>query len=214
MARPHRDEVPAEMAVLGLVIDRPNQSAAWYSSTLAQRFPRAGFGPSTAHTALGRLARADIPLVRRIHGAGTRYAALADGLDAFQAWMFRPPTAIPAVRQVLYGRIALARLEDLPRLIRVVREEETIATHLYEHANRELRQHEMRKRSRSGASRTRADFEREIHETWLYVDPLHWSSRAELCLMVLDHLEDIAHEAGIFVGSPATDLEHPRERAG
>ena len=205
------------MAVLGLVIERPNQTAAWYRSALAQRFPRAGFADSAAHTALRRLARDDAPLLRSTPGAGSRYEAMPAGFETFQTWMFRPPTAIPAVRQALYGRVVLARLEDLPRLIRVVREEEAISTHLYEYTSGELRQHEMRKRSRSGAGRTRADFEREIHETWLYVDPLHWSSRAALCRMVLDRLEDIAHEAheaGISVGGPPTDLEHRGERAG
>lgn len=209
------------MAVLGLVIDRPNQTASWYANALAQRFPRAGFGTSTAHNALRRMARGEAPRVRCTHEAGRqdgskdRYEAMPDGQGAFHSWMFRPPTAIPAVRQAIYGRIALARLEDLPRLIAVVREEEAIATHLYEEANEDLRQHEIRKRSRAGGDKTQADFEREIHEAWLYVGPLHWSSRATLCLMVLDRLEEIAQDAGISVDAyePA-DLEERRASAG
>src|SRR5579872_2201598 len=205
MARPHRDELPAHMAVLGLVIERPNQTVAWYANALAQRFPRARFGKPIAYNALRQMARGDAARVRCTHetggqdGALDRYEPIAKGHDIFQSWMFRPPTAIPAVRQALYGRIALARLEDLPRLIRVVREEEVIATHLYENANKELRELKDRRRNRSEVRKTRAEFERRIHETWLVVGPLHWSSRAALCLMVLDCLEDIAQDAGITV---------------
>jgi len=209
------------MAVLGLVIERPNQTVAWYANALAQRFPRAGFGKSTAYNALRRMARGDAQRVRCTHEAGgqdgsmDRYEAVPDGNEIFNSWMFRPPTAIPAVRQAIYGRIALARLEDLPRLIGVVREEEAIATQLYERANEELRNLEIRKRNRSSARKTRGDFEREIHETWLYVGPLHWSSRATLCLTVLECLEDIANEAGISVeGQEPTDGEHRQHRAG
>lgn len=221
MARPHPDDLPAHMAVLGLVIERPNQTVAWYANALAQRFPRAGFGKSTAYNALRRMARGDAQRVRCTHAAGgqdgamDRYVAVPDGNEIFHSWMFRPPTAIPAVRQAIYGRIALAQLEDLPRLIGVVREEEAISTQLYEAANQELRNHETRKRNRSGARKTRADFEREIHETWLYVGPLHWSSRATLCLTVLECLEDIAHEAGISVETQEpTDGERRQQRAG
>jgi hypothetical protein len=221
MARPHRDEVPADMAVLGLVIERPNRTAAWYANALAQRFPRAGFGTSTAHNALRRMARGDAPRLRCTHdtraqdGSKDRYEALRDGRGIFHAWMFQPPTAIPAVRQAMYGRIALTQLEDLARLIGVVRKEEAIATDLYEQANKDLREHEMRKRSRGSAAKTQADFEREIHETWLYVGPLHWSSRATLCLTVLDRLEEIAEEAGISAEArePARG-EHRQARAG
>jgi hypothetical protein len=207
------------MAVLGLVIERPNETVAWYASTLARRFVRAGFGKPTAYNSLRRMADAKSPRVRRTHAAGgehgskDRYEATVEGHDAFEAWMFRPPTARPAVRQALYGRIGLARLQDLPRLIAVVRSEDAIATHLYEQANEELRQHEARKRNRSSSGeKTAADFEREIHETWLYVGPLHWSSRATLCLTILDRLEEIAQDAGIDVSEG--DAEDPQARAG
>lgn len=152
------------MAVLGLVIERPNQTALWYANALAQRFPRAGFGTSTAHTALHRMARGEASRVRCTHEAGgqdgskDRYEATPDGHGIFHSWMFRPPTAIPAVRQAIFGRIALTRLENLARLIGVVREEEVIATGLYEKASKDLREHEKRKLGRGDARKTRVDF--------------------------------------------------------
>ncbi len=231
------------MAVLGLVIERPNQTGGWYRGAVAQRFPRARFSPSAAHQALNRLLlRDDGPLIRRTRAVGARspsaaeheqvdggdatvvrgrsaearYKATPAGYEAFRAWMFQPPTSLPVVRQALYGRIGLARLEDLPRLIRVVREEEAIATHLYEEANAELREQQMRRRNRSDADKTRTDFEREIRETWLHAGPLHWASRATLCLTVLDRLEEIAEDAGVSVedGPDDNDAESSQQRAG
>ncbi len=191
------------MAVLGLVIERPNETVAWYANVLGQRFARARWGKSTAYNALRQMATSKSPRVRCTHAAGgqdgskDRYEATPTGRHAFRSWMFGPPTASPAVRQALYGRIGLARLEDLPGLIAVIREEEAIAAHFYEHANNELREHEARRRGRDGSGRTREDFERDIHETWLYAGPLHWSSRATLCLTALERLEEIAQDAGI-----------------
>jgi hypothetical protein len=211
MSRPHPDELPGHMAVLGLVIERPNQTVAWYARALDRRFPRAGFSRATAYNALPQMARGTKRRVRCTHEAGERdgsmdrYEAIPFGHDAFRSWMSRPPTAIPAVRQAMYGRIELARLEDLPRLVGVVREEEAIATDLYAQANEELRRHEIKKRDGSDARKTRADFEREIRETWLYVGPLHWSSRATLCSIVLERLEEIVQESGISLPSGSSE---------
>lgn len=206
------------MAVLGLVIQRPNQTVAFYARALAERFPRAGFGKTTAYTALRQMAQSKTPRVRCTRKAPgddlsmDLYEAIPDGHDAFRSWMFRPPSAIPAVRQAIYGRIELARLEDLPQLISTVREEEDIATDLYAEASGELRKHQIRKRSGGEGRKTRADFEREIHETWLYVGPLHWSSRSALCGSVLERLEEIADEAEIPVPErKRTDVERDRD---
>jgi hypothetical protein len=204
------------MAVLGLVIERPNQTVAFYARALAERFPRAGFGPSTAYNALRQMAQSKTPRARCTrHAAGEDrsmdlYEAIPEGHDVFRSWMFRPPSAIPPVRQAIYGRIELARLEDLPQLICSVRDEEAIATDLYAEASGELRKHEIRKKGGSEGPRSCADFEREVHETWLYVGPLHWSNRAALCTVVLERLEEIAGEAGIDLPDRACDADEHR----
>lgn len=201
------------MAVLGLVIERPNQTVAFYARALAERFPRAGFGQSTAYNALRQMAQSKKPRVhctRQAPGADRSmdlYEAIPDGHDAFRSWMFSPPSAIPPVRQAIYGRIELAGLEDLPQLIRSVRDEEAIATDLYAEASGELRKHEIRRKGGRAEPKSRADIEREIHETWLYVGPLHWSNRAALCTVVLERLEEIAEGAGIDLSSRAHDSD-------
>jgi hypothetical protein len=123
--------------------------------------------------------------------------------------MFQLPGGVPAIREALYGRIELARLEHLPRLIGIAREEERIATDLYAAASERVRKHEIRRRS--GAARAMpGDYERKIRETLLYVDPLHWSSRAELFVVIAERLEEIAEEAGVQFAVPeeaGIDLE-------
>lgn len=219
MARPHPDDLPANMALLGLVIERPNQTVAWYAQALAERFPRAAFSRSTAYNRLPPMAEGKEPRLRCTHEAGkadrsmSRYEAIPPGLEAFGWWMFRPPTAVPVVRQALFGRIELTRLEDLPQLVRVVREEEAIAISLYAEANEDLRKHKVKQAGGRSARKTRAAFEREIRDTWFYVGPLHWSSRATLCQVVLDRIEEIAQEAGIVLRARSPERWRPEHES-
>jgi hypothetical protein len=215
MSRLNPTELPAHMAVLGLVIEQPNQTVSHIAQALDERFQRARFVQSTAHGTLPQMARGRSVRVRCTYTAPgdersmDRYAPTERGLKIFHAWMFQLPGGVPAIREALYGRLELARLEHLPRLIGIAREEERIATDLYAAASERVRKHEIRRRS--GAARTTpGDYERKIRETLLYVDPLHWSSRAELFVVIAERLEEIAEEAGIQFGVPeeaGLDLE-------
>jgi DNA-binding PadR family transcriptional regulator len=197
------------MAVLGIVIEQPNQTVSHIARALDERFVRSRFVKSTAYMTLPQMTRGRSIRVRRTYTAPgddrslDRYAATDRGHEVFRAWMFEPPSAVPAIREAVYGRIELARLEHLGRLIRIAREEEMIATDLYAAANERVRKHEINRKSQP-ARRTQADYEREIRETLLYVDPLHWSSRAALSAVIAEHLEEIAEAAGI-------DFEAPEE---
>jgi hypothetical protein len=202
MSRLNPTDLPAHMAVLGLVIEQPNQTVSHIAQALDERFQRARFVQSTAHGTLPQMARGRSVRVRCTYRAPgdersmDRYAPTERGLKIFHAWMFQPPGGVPAIREALYGRIELARLAHLPRLISIAREEERIATDLYAAASERVRKHEIRRRS--GAARTTpGDYERKIRETLLYVDPLHWSSRAELFVVIAERLEEIAEEAGV-----------------
>jgi DNA-binding PadR family transcriptional regulator len=208
MSRQNPTELPAHMAVLGLVIEKPNQTVSEIARTLNDRFVRSRFSESTAYGSLDQMTRGRSVRVQRTHKAlGSeramdRYRATERGLDVFNAWMFALPGAVPAIREAMYGRLELARLEHLPRLIRTAREEELIAIDLYAAANERVRGREVRRKSRTGR-KTRADHERAIRETLLYVDPLHWSSRAALYVLIAERLEEIADEAGVEFEVPA-----------
>ena len=190
------------MAVLGLVIERPNQTVSYYAQALDRRFTRARFVKPTAYNALKQMAEGrNVRVARTYEAVGDdrsddRYAPTQRGQDVHRAWMYALPTSSPPIREAIYGRIELAGIEHLPQLIRIAREEERIAIDLYADATEVLRKHETKRKHRA-RNKGQVDYAREIRETWLYVDPLHWSSRAGLFELIAQHLEKIASDAGI-----------------
>jgi hypothetical protein len=202
MPRAKPAELPGHMAVLGLVIERPNQTVSYYAQALDRRFPRARFIKSTAYSALKQMAEGRSVRVERTYeglgddGGDGRYAPTQRGREVYRAWMYALPTPEPPQREGIDGRIQLGRVEDLPRLIRYAHEEERIATDMYADATEELRKHETKRRHRA-RHEGQVDYVQKMRDVWLYVDPLNWSSRAELFELIAQHLKEIAHEAGI-----------------
>jgi len=180
------------MAVLGIVIQQPNDTVTHIGQCLDRRFTRARFARSTAHSTLPRLAEAG--RVHRTYRAPgrdrpkDRYEATAQGVEVFRSWMFELPSARPALREAMYGRIELSRPEDLPRLIKMARQEEAVSDALYKDALARLRGHAAASRQHPG------DYSRQVREVLLYVDPLHWSSRSERYGLIAERLEEIALE--------------------
>jgi hypothetical protein len=199
MSRVNPAELPGSMAVLGIVIEQPNDTVSHIGHCLGERFTRARFARSTAHSSLPRLAHSG--RVHRTHLAPgrdrslDRYEATTDGVEAFRSWMFEMPSARPALREAMYGRIELCRLEDLPRLIEMVRQEEAVSDDMYKEAAWRLRQQRLRKADP-------ADYTRRIREVLLYADPMHWSSRSERYALIAERLEEIAREAGLTPEAP------------
>ena len=196
MSRVTPAELPGSMAVLGLVIEQPNDTVSHIGQCLGQRFTRSRFARSTAHSSLPRLAHSG--RVRRTHlergndRSLDRYEATVEGIEAFRAWMFELPSAKPALREAMYGRIELCRLEDLPRLIEMVRREEAVSDDMYSEAALRLRRQRLKNTDAS-------DYARRIREVLLYADPMHWSSRSERYALIAERLEEIAREAGLTV---------------
>jgi hypothetical protein len=186
------------MAVLGIVIEQPNDTVSHVGRCLGQRFTRSRFARSTAHSSLPRLAHSG--RVRRTHLAPgkdrslDRYEVTTEGIEAFRTWMFELPSATPALREAMYGRIELCRPEDLPRLIEMVRQEEAVSDDMYKEAAWRLRQQRLKKTDPT-------DYARKIREVLLYADPMHWSSRSERYALIAERLEEIAREiAGLGSG--------------
>ena len=199
MSRVNPAELPGSMAVLGIVIEQPGDTVSHIGHCLGERFTRARFARSTAHSSLPRLAHSG--RVRCTHLAPgrdrslDRYEATTDGVEAFRSWMFEMPSARPALREAMYGRIELCRPEDLPRLIEMVRQEEAVSDDMYKEAAFRLRQQRLRKADP-------ADYARRIREVLLYADPMHWSSRSERYALIAERLEEIAREAGLTPEAP------------
>lgn len=191
MSRVNPGELPGSMAVLGIVIEQPNETVSHVRYCLGQRFSRSRFARSTAHSSLPRLAH--LGRVRRTHLAPgrdrslDRYEATTKGIEAFHAWMFELPSAAPALREAMYGRIELCQAQDLPRLIEMVRREEALSDDLYRQATWRLRKQRLEQADPG-------DYTRKIREVLLYADPMHWSARSERYAVIAERLEEIAGE--------------------
>jgi hypothetical protein len=202
MSRVNPDELPGSMAVLGLVIERPEATVKEVGQQVRRRFKRARFAASTAHGALPRLAERRgerLPCVERTHKAAgsershDRYRATPYGLKVFRAWMYdlqddEATIGNPSLREAMMGRLELAQVKDLPRIIEMARIEASASVDLFAATSLKLRQH----LDERGAP---LDFERKIREVLLYVDPAHWSARAERYRVIANRLEDIREEA-------------------
>jgi DNA-binding PadR family transcriptional regulator len=112
-------------AVLGLVIERPG-----YGYELIQRLgERIGsWQPSTTavYPALHVLSRGQLIRARTEAGAHRGvvwYEATDAGVEHFRAWMDGPTEPSP-LREELLVKLAFARVEDIPRLIELTREQE------------------------------------------------------------------------------------------
>jgi hypothetical protein len=205
MSRVNPDELPGSMVVLGLLIENPDATVREIGQLVRKRFVRARFAQSTAHSALPRLAERrgrKIPCTERTYEAPSsdryssddRYQATKHGIKVFRAWMYDlqedgETVGQPSLREATLGRIELARIQDVPRLIKMARTEAAVSADLYAAASLQLRNHLARHRGDP------LDFDRKTREVLLYVEPAHWSERAERYRDIANRLEDIKQEA-------------------
>ena len=138
--------------------------------------------------------------------AQDRYNPTREGFKVYRAWMHAVPreSGPPALREALYGRIELCRLEDLPELIRIAHEEASIARDMYSGASVTLKLHLEAKRAKEtdGDELIDRDYLRMVREVLLHVTPQHWSARHDLMEEIRRHLEKIATKASIPFAVP------------
>lgn len=202
------------MAILGLLIEQPNQTVAEVAQSLERRFARSRFHPSTAYNALPQMARPGhgpprVLCTYRTPGRGRkaqgRYEPTRDGVRVFRSWMTATPTGTPALREALYGRIELCRLVDVPDLIRMAREEATIARDLYSEACVTLKRHRDDERENEPSDEpTPEDYLLEVRNVLLHVTPEYWAARHRHNDEIRRLLTKIAERAGLTGGTAAS----------
>jgi hypothetical protein len=205
MSKPSPSDLPGSMAILGLLHETPDLTVAEVAAALKTRFAICRFDPSTARITLrqmerSRRGRPRVTCSQRADGRSRmhdRYRLTHIGLDEYSGWMYREPIGIPALREALYGRIELCRLEDLPELIRIAREERDIADSLFSRAKDDLRQYLDRTRRRPRHPLSREDLLRKVRGVLMHRTPEYWSARSVHYDEIAHSLEDIAREAEI-----------------
>jgi hypothetical protein len=125
MAPSRRGDLSASMVVLGLVI-KQSDTAAGVGARLIDQFPSARWSRSIAHNALSSLAeRGSVRMIQQsAERAPDRYEATPEGEDEFAEWLHASLAVPPALRDAMHLKLALCEDDDLPWMIRVIREQE------------------------------------------------------------------------------------------
>jgi DNA-binding PadR family transcriptional regulator len=134
--------------ILGLLAEAP-ANCYQLDRRLAERFSSADYTQGTARQAIKRLV--DDGLVhasRGLHAASghglrarvTVYEPTPAGIDRFEEWMWAA-VSTPPVREELHAKIALCRPPDLPRMVCIVREAESVCAGKLQSLNLQVRSH-------------------------------------------------------------------------
>jgi DNA-binding PadR family transcriptional regulator len=221
------------MAIIGILIEDPNITVAEVAEAVEERFPEARWDSSTVYNALPQMARSKygLPRVRCTHqthpdrGRKTqdRYEPTRAGAREFRDWMVGGLSGIPALREALFGRVALCRrLEDLPHLIQLAREEAVIAQGLYSKASVELKHHLDLDRERAtreddpDREPTEEELLIEARQILLKITPAWWAARHQHNTELADQLTKVAEKGGLVIVEASVSARTRREmqRAG
>lgn len=125
-------DLPANMAVLGLVVQKPD-TAAGVALRLEMEFPNARFADNAAHNNLPVLAKEGYVLL--VKEGKRRSLDLYEGTpkgEAFvQTWICESDAAPPGWRDALRGKLAFAEQETLLEVLNEIAEQEKICVREY-----------------------------------------------------------------------------------
>jgi DNA-binding PadR family transcriptional regulator len=125
------------MAILGLVIERPDETVSKIASLFAERFHYARFSASTVYNTLPRLAndgkahRTYVAQPGEKPSAEDRYEATERGVDAFRGWVQDFAMEPTPVRDAFYCRMEFAELGDFSPIIKSLERELKICKEEY-----------------------------------------------------------------------------------
>jgi DNA-binding PadR family transcriptional regulator len=126
MGRSRKRDLTGRMAVLGLVVKRPD-TAAGITARLGEGFPSARWPRSTSHNGLDALAGEG--LVRRsVVGGGSveLFEATPEGEVEFREWLRTSLGGPPVMRDAIQVKLALCEDQDVPRMVEIIREYEQV----------------------------------------------------------------------------------------
>lgn len=164
-------DVPASMAILGLLVQN-SDTAAGVGVRLVETFPRANWSRTAVHKAMPVLVKQRlVRLVARGSEPGLdRYEATVRGIARFRAWVRESSTLPLPIRDAFQGRLSFAEQDDLDLLIEDVRQAESAQRIECAAAQGRVKamSRSMRRRSSGAASwRSKLDFIQAADETVL-----------------------------------------------
>src|ERR1700728_878373 len=189
MARLRKDEFSAGMAILGLVIQRPD-TINGVKVRLAERVPTTRWAPSAPYGAMGSLAEHYYVRVTVVGPARSLdlYEAPPKGIDWFRKWFDDRLEEPPALRDALRGKLEyVADQKDLLVVIEAIREQEEACFEMSHAANARLDR--ARRRGELGSTKNGDWRSRLLYGVMTY-DVKLWSDRGLLLKRLRETLED------------------------
>ena len=189
MSRPYVGELPASKAILGLVIERPNETVSMVAQLLAQRFEYAHWSTSTAYNTLPQLAK--LGLVLRTYAApapgkqrapGDRYEATEEGNEDFREWM--RDCSVAPLRESIHGQIEFLTRDDLPSFIEMVRSEQEQCEQAFRDCGNRLQSFE-------AATLDPGDWRAEVRAALMTDQGMIWKTRIRRLARLCRSLEQI-----------------------
>jgi len=198
MARPRTGEMSASMAVLCLLVERPDTVAS-LGVRLAQQFPDARWRRNAAHNNMSSLVNQGlVSLVKKApSGQPTSmdsYRATDAGVAEVRTWLRESAVVPPVLRDVLQAKLEFAHEEeDLLGLIQTVREEEDACAKRYADAHmNDMRVQQERRRLRSRGRRP--SFHDGVRDVKLADEAALWGMMSKRLVKLRENLEDLLEE--------------------
>jgi DNA-binding PadR family transcriptional regulator len=181
MARPAKSDLSGSMAILGLLIQRPD-TASGVALRLTEEFPRTQWAKSLAYNTLPSLAKQGFArlIEKGPKDSKDRYEATKEGIDEFRGWLRESVAVAPALRDVLHATLALVGDEDLPWLVDAIKDQEESCRQQAEQAQR--RRNEAKRKGLLGKSRPR--------DAMMTYEVVLWSQTAGRLKRLRKDLED------------------------
>ena len=189
--------------ILGLLAEEP-ANCYKLDRHLAERFGSAGYTQGTARQAIKRLIDDGLVCARdgRSHAASgsglrarvTLYEPTPAGIERFEEWMWAA-VSTPPVREELHAKIALCRPPDLPRMVGIVREAESVCAGKLQSLNLRVRSHRQ--------ELDEEDFRARMDLVVSTGDQAWWDSRIKWLQRVRIYLEN---ECARYSAQPRTPI--------
>jgi DNA-binding PadR family transcriptional regulator len=193
-------DLSASIAVLGLVVERPDTVAS-VGVRLGERFPRAYFSRNAAHNNLPSLARQGFVEVvnRGAEPSLDRYEATPSGLAHFQKWVRESTAVPPALRDALQGKLEFSGQGDLLALLKTVCEEEDACAREYAVAHRHA---SAARRLRHRSTGKHVDLSSRLRGIQIVDEANLWSLMVQRLRRLREELEELVEEMGAVPPQP------------
>ncbi len=198
MATPRTGELPAGMAVLGLLVQRPD-TVAGVGLRLEQEYPAARWPRNIVHNTLPSLLDRRLVMVakRGSERSLDRYEPTEAGEERFAEWMRESSAVLPSVRDAMRAKLRYIECEDqLASIVQDIREQEDLCVGEGEKAM--LRYRRAQRSGRLGAL-DGSDWRPRVRRALMLDEVSFWHQRAHALQRLREYLEDPCGEHDALV---------------